>query len=238
MTYNVHSCTGMDGRVSPARIAQVIAYHRPDIVALQELDRARKRTGGDHQAELIAKELAMTFEFQAALSVKEEHYGDAILSRFPMRPLHLGRLPGFSNWKYYEPRGALWVEIDVDGKKIHVVNAHLSYWHREGLIQANALLGPDWMGNPACQNPMILCGDFNALPRSPICNRISRNLRDVQLSVTGRQPFKTWWTFHPVGRIDHVFVGPQIKVLGVEVPKTYLERIASDHMPLVVDLQI
>ena len=44
MTYNVHSCLGMDGKLSPARIARVIAQCNPDVVALQELDVRRART--------------------------------------------------------------------------------------------------------------------------------------------------------------------------------------------------
>jgi hypothetical protein len=45
MTYNVHSCVGMDGRLSTSRIARIISQCRPDIVALQELDVGRGRTG-------------------------------------------------------------------------------------------------------------------------------------------------------------------------------------------------
>jgi len=38
MTYNVHSCIGMDGKISPLRIAEVIDRYHPDVIALQELD--------------------------------------------------------------------------------------------------------------------------------------------------------------------------------------------------------
>ncbi len=49
MTYNVHRCVGGDGVRSPLRIARVIAEYRPDVVALQELDVGRARTGGGDQ---------------------------------------------------------------------------------------------------------------------------------------------------------------------------------------------
>lgn len=45
LTYNVHRCLGVDGRLSPARTAEVIASSRADIVDLQELDVRRARTG-------------------------------------------------------------------------------------------------------------------------------------------------------------------------------------------------
>ena len=38
MTYNVHSCVGRDGKTSPLRIAEVIAQHGSDIVALAVLN--------------------------------------------------------------------------------------------------------------------------------------------------------------------------------------------------------
>src|SRR6201986_4837558 len=45
MTYNIHRCVGTDGKLSPARIADVIATCEADIVALQEVDVGRSRTG-------------------------------------------------------------------------------------------------------------------------------------------------------------------------------------------------
>lgn len=45
MTYNAHSCVGTDGKLSPERIAQVIASADPDVVALQELDVLQSRSG-------------------------------------------------------------------------------------------------------------------------------------------------------------------------------------------------
>ena len=79
MTYNVHSCIGMDGKTSPERIARVIARYKPDIVALQELDVKKVRTGTIDQAHLIAKLLQMEFHFHPAIHIEEERYGDAIL---------------------------------------------------------------------------------------------------------------------------------------------------------------
>ena len=45
LTWNVHRCVGRDGKCSPERIARIIAEQNPDIVALQELDVRRSRTG-------------------------------------------------------------------------------------------------------------------------------------------------------------------------------------------------
>ena len=94
LTYNVRSCRGTDGRLSPERIAEVIAGARPDVVALQELDVGRTRTNGLDQAHAVARELGMRFHFHPALHVEEERYGDALLSALPMRLVKAGPLPG------------------------------------------------------------------------------------------------------------------------------------------------
>ncbi|MGD9302608.1 MAG: hypothetical protein PVI13_13610 [Desulfobacterales bacterium] len=44
MTYNIHSCVGMDKKVNPERIARVIGAPTPDIVALQEVDKGMPQT--------------------------------------------------------------------------------------------------------------------------------------------------------------------------------------------------
>ena len=38
LTYNVHGCVGMDGQLSPERVARVIAQSGADVVCLQEVD--------------------------------------------------------------------------------------------------------------------------------------------------------------------------------------------------------
>src|SRR5687768_7324903 len=93
MTYNVHHCTGMDGRQSPHRIAEVIAASKPDIVALQELDVGRLRTRWVDQPRLISKILEMQFHFFATVRLAPGDYGTAILSRWPLRPKRTAHLP-------------------------------------------------------------------------------------------------------------------------------------------------
>ena len=108
VSYNVHRCLGVDGKLSPKRIADVIAACEPDIVALQELDVGRARTGAIDQAHSIAEALGMQMHFHPALRVMEEQYGDAILTARPSRIIKAGPLPGLAGWLHMEPRGALW----------------------------------------------------------------------------------------------------------------------------------
>src|SRR5690606_27238808 len=108
MTYNVRHCRGTDGLHLPHRIAEVIAELNPDIVALQELDVGRKRTGYIDQARVIADYLKMDFHFFPCFRIEEEQFGNAVLSRFPMDLIKADSLPSLKGWRG-EDRGALWV---------------------------------------------------------------------------------------------------------------------------------
>lgn len=238
MSYNIHSCLGMDGVLAPERIARVIAQHHPDIVALQEVDVGKSRTGGVDQAQVIAECLEMTYHFSPTVRVEEELYGDAILTHLPMRLVKAGPLPGLPGRSYLEPRGALWVVITVGGRAIQCINTHLGLFPKERLLQAEALLGSEWLAHPECRFPALVCGDFNATPGSPICQLMQNLLVDAQLQGINKRPMNTFCSRYPVARIDHIYTSTGIEVVDFEVPANELAQVASDHLPLVVTLRL
>ena len=239
MTYNVHRCVGMDGRLDIGRIAAVIAAFRPDVVALQELDVGRARTNGVDQAHAIARELGMHFHFNAALRVEEEEYGDAILSTCPIAVRKAGALPTSATVRGLEPRGALWVALQIEDCEVQVINTHLGLVPHEQRTQADALLSDRWLAHAACTDPAILIGDFNATAQHSTYRRLAARLEDAQRSL--RKPGRCLRTFPsrmPMLRIDHVFVSRSVKVLSAQTPRNALTRVASDHLPLIVDFRI
>lgn len=238
MTYNVHGCVGMDGKLSPERIARVINELSPDVVALQELDVGRARSGWIDQAQAIAHYLKMDFHFYPALQIQEELYGNAVLSTCPMRLIRAARLPEPGGLSATEPRGALWVAVDIGGTEVQIVNTHLGLRPGDRRVQAEALLSGDWIGGMPHAAPKVLCGDFNALPSSAIYRRFTAQLRDAQNVLPKERPRKTFFGRYPTARIDHVFIGPGVEVLEVEVPRSHVARVASDHLPLTVDLSV
>ncbi len=238
LTWNVHRCLGVDGRISPQRIAEVIAQAAPDVVALQEVDVLRKRTGLVDQAEEIARALGMDSHFHPTVRVLEELYGDAILTIRPSALMHSGRLPGRPGLRTIEPRGALWARIDVDGFPLQVVNTHLSLIAHERRTQTDCLLGPEWIGREDCTGPVALVGDFNLVPRSNVYRRVTRHMHDAQRAPGMGRPRPTFPAAFPVLRIDHVFTRGAVLVRSVEVIRNEVTRLASDHLPLVVDLEL
>ncbi|WP_425989598.1 endonuclease/exonuclease/phosphatase family protein [Brevundimonas sp. TWP2-3-2] len=238
VTYNVHRCVGVDKRLDVERIVGVIAELEPDIVCLQELDVGRARTGGVDQARAIGDRLSMAVRFHAAMRVEAEEYGDAILTGHPETLMHVGALPTVRGVPGLEPRGALWVRVNVKGVDINVLTTHLGLVPREQRLQAAALVGKDWLGHPDCKGPTLLAGDFNATSITRPYQTLARNHADCQRQLGLRPTIKTFPSGFPAIRIDHVFVSPEIRITGVHAPFSPLSRMASDHLPLVVDFEI
>lgn len=238
MTYNIHSCMGVDSKIRPERVARVINHFDPDIVAVQEVDCHRHRSGGHDQAQVIADHLRMTHVFEAMLEDRNERYGIAIFSKYPLEVMKSGFLTQERKARFQEARGAIWVKLQREGHgAIHFINTHFGLGKKERVVQLQTLAGADWLGAIPADEPVVLCGDFNAGPKSRIF-RMLTGLRDAQISLDGHKPRPTFFSSNPVLRLDHVFVSSQFTVKSVEVPSTPTARVASDHLPVCVELEI
>ncbi|MGC1304375.1 MAG: endonuclease/exonuclease/phosphatase family protein [Caulobacteraceae bacterium] len=242
MTYNVHGCVGVDGKLDVDRIAMVIGQSRPDVVALQELDVGRARSGRVDQAHEIASRLGMRFHFNSAFRVEEEQYGDAVLTTLPERLVKVGPLPTLLRARL-ERRGALWIAVTVGGAELQVINTHLGLVPMEQRVQVECLLGEAWLSHPERRGATVLLGDFNATSRYAAYRALTGRLRDVQRGPDGKRirrqrSVRTFPSRAPLLRIDHMFVTPDVEVLSVHAPDGPLARMASDHLPLVVDVKL
>lgn len=238
LTYNVHRCVGTDRRLDVGRVAEVIAAQSPDIVALQEVDVGRARTGGVDQAHRIAQRLGMAFHFNAAFKVEEEQFGDAILTVLPERLIKAGPLPGHPRFPQLEPRGALWVEIETAQGVLGVINTHLGLVPREQRLQAAALAGRDWVEAAPPQTPLVVVGDMNATPRNAAYRILAARLAEARRAAPFSHRAPTFPSTFPVLPIDHVFASETVVIDAVRTPLDPLSRLASDHLPLIVDFSL
>lgn len=243
MTYNTHGCVGSDGRCRPERIAEVIRRFAPDVVALQEIDVGRSRSGKIDQARAIADLTDLEVHFTSArVPTDGGRYGNAILTHHPYELRAEGVLPVREG----EARAAQWLRLSSPQGELDVVNTHLSLHFFERLAQIKSLFS-DEPGSPIGRHPapfpalrgsldrLILCGDFNAGGLSVLYFLLRRRLTDAQRAV-GRRPRATWPARLPLLRLDHVWVGKALDVEHVIVPRDRATRAASDHLPVVVDL--
>jgi len=238
MTYNVHGCSGMDGRVSPRRVARVIASHAPDVVALQEVDLGRRRSRTEDQAALIGQQIGMHAVFCPTITRGDVHYGHAFFSRWPVEIVKRARLPHDPKSWWQEPRSALWVKVQVEGLPVNIITSHLGLGRYERVLQMEMLLGPEWIGKIPENEAVLLCGDFNLTPGSRPYGLAAARLRDVQAARQGHRPLLTFSSMRPFARLDHIFISKSVEVQQVLVPRSELTRVASDHLPLIADLSL
>lgn len=237
-TYNVHGCVGTDRERSETRIAEVITDLAVDLVGLQELDLSRARSGGVDQAGMIAAQLGWHSQFQPAMQRGAEHYGHAILSRYPLRMIRCGDLPGKAPFFCRENRAALGLDVATDFGPVHVINTHLGLGRRERFLQAELLTSADWLAAKSGGSPLILMGDFNSLPGSRPHRTLSRHLCDVRQFPPPGRSLRTFPTAFPVFAVDHIFVNAALRPRSVRVHRSAVSRIASDHYPLVAELEM
>ncbi|MEP6956662.1 MAG: endonuclease/exonuclease/phosphatase family protein, partial [Chthoniobacterales bacterium] len=235
-TYNVHGCVGLDRQRSESRIAEVIASLSADVVGLQELDANRKRSGGVDQAAVIAQQLGWKHYFHPAIRVGDEHYGDAIVSRHPLTLQRGIDLPGSGAWYCREQRIAIWAEIETDLGPLQFINSHFGLGRGERTKQAQLLMGPEVLGGIGTEQPLVLLGDFNSIRWSRSFRIVAGHLRDVRSLVSPTAALRTFPTRFPLLAVDHIFVNAALEASSLQVHRTPLARVASDHYPLVAEL--
>jgi endonuclease/exonuclease/phosphatase family metal-dependent hydrolase len=237
VTYNIHSCRGGDGRISPTRIARVLERLDADVIAVQELDSGHTRSRGEDQLAMIAERLGMHAYFCPAVSSAKGQYGHGVLSREPIRLIRRAVLPaGGRRWA--EPREALWVTLSWGGRDVQLLTTHLGLGSSEQAAQVSDLLAPSWLGGIGTEQPVIFCGDMNFPPGSEAYRKLSALMNDVQAHAPGHTALRTFPARWPLRRIDHIFVSSHFEVCGVKVLDDDLARVASDHLPLAADLRL
>ncbi len=132
-TYNIHRCRGLDGRTSPARIADVIRSIEPDVVALQEVIGAGPSSHG--HAEELGALLGMGWVMAPTRHLRGCLFGNVVLSRFPIR--HHAQYD--LSWKTCEPRCCQRVDIAIGDDTLHLYNVHLGTAFLERRHQAGRL---------------------------------------------------------------------------------------------------
>ena len=246
VTYNIHGCVGMDGELSPARIGRVLGQCQPDLVCLQELDRRRPRSQGVDQVEAIAQSLGMNYVFAPAWEEGEQAFGNAIMTSRPFQLIKSGMLQRQKSKR--NGRSAIWIEVplmdsrpcdaeancEVSPLRLQVISTHLSIYPTEQRRQAEELVR-EWLEPAQLRGPVVLCGDFNAAPESASWSVLNRCLRDVEHGRS-KNPHPTYFSPYPLLRVDHVFASDGLES-SCQVITSRLAKIASDHLPVMVDLK-
>ena len=223
LSYNIHSCFGTDRQYNPDRIRDVIAESQADIVALQEVDSSIEVKDGVDQLRYLADGVGMYSVIGPTLKRGYGAYGNAILSRWPIRDTIERDL----SYRRFEPRGTLEALIETDQGKIRVINTHLGLKRWERRFQIARLLEA-----LPVDLPLVLMGDFNEWLTWSLN---LRRLRSVFGESVHLKTFPSWW---PRFKLDRIYFLPKPSRMSVRTIQTPLARVASDHLPVVCEVSL
>lgn len=233
-TYNIHKCRGLDRRVRPQRIVDVLREIDADVIALQEVLRLpdRGRAAEEDHAGFIAAALGMRLAFGETRKHQGCGYGNALLTRFPLRVASHHDLSARGR----EPRGCLHAELELPrGETLHVFNLHLGTSFLERRRQARRLLGA--LTTAGQRGPRIVLGDFNEWTRG----LTTRLLRGTFSSADVRAHLhrsRTYPGVLPFFHLDHVYFDSELRLERFALHKNRRSLLASDHLPLVADFSL
>lgn len=223
---------------------------RPDILALQEADKATGRTGRIHVAAALAAKLDVTyvhvavgiprgvepdrrewwlnFEEQVAINDTGE-MGLALLSHVPLKKIARIDLP----WHecLWRPRLALAVSVKLGHETVQLVNVHIDPHGPLGNQheQTEAVLDVA----ESHQGPAVILGDFNTLSKKKAIE-IRRLMESRGYSTPFPTDLATWRGAGLRFHADWIFVrGVSVKRWGVAKPSG-----VSDHWPIWAEVSL
>ncbi len=242
LTYNIHRAIGVDRRFRPERIVEILQFHDPDVALLQEVDRGVPRS----------RRLDLAVELQHALDyphlavghnvhLRRGTYGNATLSRFPIvraRNIDLtirGR----------RPRGCQHATLRVDRHgarpvETEVFNVHLGLSASERLRQVGILTRSDEWASLPSGRPSIVAGDFNdwRYVLAPIFTEILGLRGATQRRSGGQGAIRTVPSFSPTTGLDRIYLRGPVRLLAAHRCRLRVSRVASDHLPIVAELEL
>jgi len=220
----------MDGLTRPRRIIDVLRHIDGDVIALQEVVGAGPSGGG--QAEEIGAALGMGWAMAVTRHFRGHLFGNVVLSRLPIRHSSQYDL----SWRTRERRCCQRVDLEIGGSRsLRVFNVHLGTALLERRHQARRLA--TFVSDSRLTGPRIVLGDFNEWIRGLTTSLLSKSLRSVDLREHMRRR-RTYPGVFPVLHLDHIYYLGDLEVVRVWLPRTRLSLVASDHLPLVADVEL
>lgn len=261
MSFNIRFNNPDDGEDAwPHRaegVAALIERHEADIVGLQEalpgqlvdlddrlpgyawLGISRGGEGTDGELSAILYRTA---------AVRPVAHGTFWLSETPDEPASRG-------WDAALPRIATWARFELpdadagSGTRPEILHLNTHFDHRgEQARIESARLVRRWLTEHAGDRPVVVTGDFNAVPDSEPIKALTGpgegiDLQDALDSAVfpHEGPLSTWNGFEaivPDRRIDFVFVNDGVQVLRHAILPERLEngRFPSDHLPVLAEI--
>jgi endonuclease/exonuclease/phosphatase family metal-dependent hydrolase len=236
-TYNIHK--GVQG-LGPARrleihnLGRAVKQLDADIICLQEVRKLNRREAAYFdrwpsvpQAEYLAPE-GYEAVYRTNAYTRHGEHGNALLTRWPViRHQH----EDISDHRF-EQRGLLHVEVNVQGRRVHVIVVHLGLLPGSRIRQVTRLQRFIQRQVPG-DAPLIVAGDFNDWGL-----QVKRMLAGFGLfEYDDASNAFTYPARLPVVQLDHVYVRG-LTPLSLHVPRGRIWWRMSDHLPLIAEFTL
>jgi endonuclease/exonuclease/phosphatase family metal-dependent hydrolase len=238
ISWNIHKCIGgVDRRYEPARIVSTIAHYEPDVVCLQEVDHEVPRSNHHKQVDLLGDELGFRHRtwFPNVKVRGGGSYGNAILACHPITATENIDLTIPPKKRRSVLHACTRLKLDAadegDSRTLHVFNLHLGLAGYERKLQLKKFLASHPFAGLDKRTPVVVCGDFN-----DVWGTLGRLLEPS--GFVASTPMRTFPAWGPVRALDSVYVRGNVKLHHVQTARIEVAKRASDHLPLIADLEI
>ncbi|MBI5537521.1 MAG: endonuclease/exonuclease/phosphatase family protein [Deltaproteobacteria bacterium] len=235
ISWNIHKgIGGIDRRYRLERIIEILRGYAPDVALLQEVAQFMPRSHFHDQAEILREVLGMPYWAHAPQhKFRIGGYGNAILSRWPLADVSEIdlTLPG------RKKRGALQARMKVQkGRRTRTVvlyDLHLGLTGRERASQLERFLASRPFQGHKARTPIVVAGDLNDV-WGTLCARF---LQPAGFERAGAM-WNTFPAWLPIRPLDGIFVRGKVRSHGTQICRKPLARVASDHRPLIAELEL
>ena len=236
-TYNIHK--GVQG-LGPARRLEIhnlglaVEQLDADIVCLQEVRRLNRREAqyferwpAVPQAQYLAP-LGYEAVYRTNAFTRHGEHGNALLTRWPV----IGHQHEDMSDHRFEQRGLLHVQVQFQGRAVHVIVVHLGLIagsRRRQVVQLQKFIEREVPSGV----PLVVAGDFNDW--GPQLKRLLTGFGLHEFDAAPRA--LTYPARLPVAQLDHVYVRG-LTPLSLHVPRGRIWWRMSDHLPLIAEFQL
>ncbi len=233
MTFNIqHALDYQNGIIDISLFIRAIRRHGADICCLNEVRGEGPINGYTDQTNALGNGLGFYRYFGEAIKVNgTSPYGNAITSRFPFKSSETITIPETddrSEESNYEPRCVIKAITEINGKEICFLVCHMGLSNAERINAVKTLCEII----DSIDTPIILTGDFNTYPEDKVLKPIYDRLIDADMTADKKGVF-TYASYSPEIKIDYIFYR------GIKCTKSgVIEKIYSDHFPIIADFEI
>lgn len=221
VSYNIRKAMGTDRRRDPERIMRLIRSLHADVVVLQEADRRRAPRPSALPLDQVEAATGLR-PVPTPSEVSIGWHGNAVLVRPSTRIERVEHLtlPGV------EPRGAMVADLHLGARQLRVIASHLGLLRPSRKEQLSAMLAH----LDACAHcPTLIAGDLNEWSQKVGLGRLAKRF-------TIHAPGRSYHARLPVAFLDRIALDQHLAVRQGGVVETAQTKLASDHLPIWLDI--